>query len=248
MNCKIILNRTDEDNMEYTKLAYYTCYFGGEYNYSNLLPPLPSVKYDCYFFTNNIKMFNQLKDTKWKSIFMDKIPIHNCHIKDAMETKEIRSCPHRFNILNKYEYLCWFDTKLAVYENKIDNLILELENNENKIIVLSKHPNSDKFNSVWDEFNLSMGTQKYYLQKEQYMNYINKQINNGFSEKINIHFCSGWSLKKKCKKMEEYNELLYSHIQECGIECQISLQFIQQKYIDNIIPVEYQYTWKYFYE
>jgi hypothetical protein len=165
-----------------------------------------------------------------------------------METKEIRSCPHRFNVLNDYDYLCWFDTKLEVYENKIEELILDLENNENKIIVLSKHPYSDKQNSVWDEFSISMPIEKYNLQKEQYTKYINKQIKDGFSEKINIRFCGGWSLRKKCKKTEEYNESWYSHIKECGIQDQISLLFVQQIYIDNIIPVEYQYTWKYFYE
>lgn len=227
------------------KLAYYTCYFGGEYNYSNVIPPLPSVKYDCYFFTNNHQLAHKLKDT-WKIIFME-IPIHNCDVKDTMETKEIRCCPHRFDVLNQYEYLCWFDTKLAVYENKIEELMLELEKTD-KIIVLTKHPYSDRFNSVWDEFNLSMAVPKYYSQKERYENYIRKQINLGFSEKINVHFCNGWSLKKKCKKMEEYNELLYLHVQECGIEDQISLQFIQQKYIEHIMPVDYQYTWKYFYE
>ena len=43
-----------------------------------------------------------------------------------------------------------------------------------------------------------------------------------------------------CKKTEEFGE--------CRIEDQISLQFIQQKYIDFIIPTEYQEIWKYFYE
>lgn len=31
------------------KLAYYTCFFGGENNYSFMIPPLPSIKNDCYF-------------------------------------------------------------------------------------------------------------------------------------------------------------------------------------------------------
>ena len=116
------------------------------------------------------------------------------------------------------------------------------------IIVLSKHPFSDKFNSVWDEFNLAINYEKYSAEKDKYIQYIQTQLENGFSEKINIHFCAGWNIKKMCKKTEEFGELWYKHIQECGIECQISLQFVQQKYIDNIIPIDYQSTWKYSYE
>lgn len=230
------------------KLAYYTCYFGGGSNYSRLIPPLPSIKYDCYYFTNDIDIYNQLKDTSWIVIYMNDIPIHNCEIKDTMESKKLRCCPHKFDVLNNYEYLCWFDSKLQVYENKVIELVEKLSNDPDKIIVLCKHPYSNTFNSVWDEFNLAIRTPKYNSQKDQNIKYIEMQINNGFSDKINIHFCGGWNIRKICKKTEEFGELWYKHIQECGIEDQISLQFIQQKYINNIIVVEYQETWKYFYE
>jgi hypothetical protein len=230
------------------KIGFYTCYFGGQSNYSRLIPSLPSIKYDCYYFTNDIDIYNELKETSWIRIYMDDIPIHNCQIKDTMESKKLRCCPHKFDVLNNYEYLCWFDSKLHVYENKIEELVEKLSNDPNKIIVLNKHPYSNTFNSVWDEFNLAMEYLKYNAQKDQYIKYINMQINNGFSDKINIHFCGGWNIRKMCKKTEEFGELWYEHIQECGIEDQISLQFIQQKYIDNIIPVEYQETWKYFNE
>lgn len=231
------------------KLAFYTCYFGSiNNNYSRLIPPLPSNKYDCYFFTNDKEIYSDLENTLWIRIFMDNISIHNCNIKDTMETKILRCCPHKFNILTNYEYLCWFDTKLLIYENKVEELINKLDKSIQKLIVLSKHPYFDKFISVWDEFNLAMGIDKYFKQKEQNIKYIENQIKNGFSEKINIHFCGGWNIRKMCKKTEEFGELWYSHIQECGIEDQISLQFIQQKYIDFIIPTEYQEIWKYFYE
>ena len=189
-----------------------------------------------------------IENLKWKRIFVDDIPIHNCHVKDAMETKLLRCCPHKYNLLSKYDYLCWFDNKLEVYENKVEELLIKLEADPNKFIVLNKHPYSDKFNSVWDEFNLAMSFEKYNKQKNQNQLYINKYINNGFSEKINVHFCGSWSIRKMCKKSEEYGELWYSHIQECGIEDQISLSFIQQKYIDWIIIIEYKEAYKYFYE
>jgi hypothetical protein len=230
------------------KLAYYTCYFGSRNNYSRMIPPIPSNKNDCYFFTNDTEFYNNLENTNWIRVFMGHIPIHDNHLLDSMEPKEIRCCPHRFEILQNYEYLCWFDSKLYVYENKVEEFMEQLSNDDNKFISLSRHPNSYIYKSVWDEFNLAMNYDKYNIQKDQNIKYIENQINNGFSDQINIHFCAGWTLKKMCKKTEEFGELWYSHIQECGIECQISLQFIVQKYIDNIIPVEYQETWKYCYD
>jgi len=165
-----------------------------------------------------------------------------------METKQLRTCPHRFEQLRTYDYLCWFDSKLQVYEDKVNELVSKLSESPDKIIVLSKHPYSDQFTSVWDEFYLAIQSDKYAIQAQKYASYIRKQIENGFSEKINIHFCGGWNIRKMCKLAEEYGECWFSHIQECGIEDQISLQFVQQKYIDSIIVTEYQETWKYFYE
>lgn len=230
------------------KLAYYTCYFGGNHSYSRLIPPIPSSKYDCFYFTNDIHIYNELENTSWKRVFCPNVPVHNCPIKDTMETKLLRTCPHKFDTLHNYEYLCWFDSKLQVYECKVEELITQLSANNDKVIAFSKHPYSDKFNSVWDEFNLAIGTDKYNAQKEQNIKYIESQIKAGFSEKINIHFCGGWNLRKNCKKTEEFGELWHSHILECGIEDQISLQFVQQKYIDCIIPVNNKEAWKYFYE
>lgn len=43
------------------KLAFYTCYFGGTQNYSRLIPPIPSITYDCYFFTNDYELYNNLE-------------------------------------------------------------------------------------------------------------------------------------------------------------------------------------------
>jgi len=230
------------------RMAYYTCFFGGKSNYSFMIPPLPSLKHDCYFFTNNREIQAQLCGTKWIAIFMNNIPIHNSHQEDSMETKLLKSCPHKFPELSMYEYLCWLDSKLEIKESKVDELVFQLSNDTNKVLVLSKHSFSDVFTSVWDEFKLAMSVTKYKQQEQQNVRYIETQIKSGFSEKIDIHFCSGWSIRKMCEKTNEIGDLWYEHIKMCGIECQISLSFIQQKYRENIISVDYQYPWKYSFE
>jgi hypothetical protein len=228
------------------KLAYFTCFFGSENNYSFMIPPLPSEKNDCYFFTNNPIIYGKLENTLWIRIWLD-IPIHNSHILDTMESKEIRCCSHRFPQLTGYEYLCWLDSKIQIYENKVDEIVNEMDLN-GKTIALTKHPYSDRFHSVWDEYNLAIGVEKYGKQKEQYKKYIEKQLSFGFSEKINIHYGCTFRLFKCCDKTREIGELWFKHIQECGIEDQISFQFIRQIYDDEIMALEYQETWKYSFE
>jgi len=229
------------------RLAYYTCYFGGDYNYSNLIPPIPSETTDCYFFTNNPTMYAKLENTKWLRIFIDSIPIHNNSVLDSMSAKEIRSCPHRFPILDEYDYVCWFDTKLKVYEDVAERCVRFLQES-NKTMVLTKHPYSERYKTVWDEFHTAMGTEKYRAQKEQNEAYIKHQLAKGASETINVFYCVGFIMQKRCYKQKEINECWYRHIQECGIEDQISFQFIHQLYADSIHGLAYQESWKYFYE
>lgn len=228
-------------------LAYYTCFFGGTNNYSCLIPPLPSETYDCYYFTNNQSIYDSLNNTKWIRIFMNEIPIYNDYILDTMSSKEIRSCPHHFEILNNYDYLCWFDTKLKVFESTVHNAISKMTE-LNKIIAMTKHPYSDKYNNVWDEYNTAIQHDKYYKQKDLYSSYIKKQLQSGFSEKINVFYCGGFSIRKNNKIVREFNEFWFTNIKECGIEDQISLQFVQQKFDNCILGLKYCENWKYFYE
>ena len=51
-------------------LCYYSCYFGSNHSESNVIKNIPSKIYDCYYFTNTIDTYKQLKETDWKSIFV----------------------------------------------------------------------------------------------------------------------------------------------------------------------------------
>jgi hypothetical protein len=229
------------------KLAYYTCFFGGNYNYSKLIPPLPSETEDCYYFTNNRDIYDRLAGTRWIRIFMDAIPIHDDPVKDTMESKEIRSCPHRFEQLAAYDYLCWFDSKLQVYKDVVNRCLDALESSE-QCVVLTQHPYSATYKTVWDEYNLAITCDKYRQQADQYKSYIQSQLAKGRSESISVFYCGGFSLRKRCDKTTEFNECWYQHIQECGINDQIALQFVELQFRPFIHGLKYQESWKYFYE
>ena len=79
--------------------------------------------------------------------------------------------PFELEVLNKYDYLYWFDTKLKVYCDKIINIVYELDNLD-KSLVFVKHPYSDNYSSIWNEYDLALNYKKYAKEKEQYNNYI----------------------------------------------------------------------------
>jgi hypothetical protein len=229
-------------------LAYYTCFFGGENNYSYMIPDVPSRTADCYYFTNNKMLYDALEKTKYIRIFMEYIPIYNDMLKDTYSSKELKACPHRFPMLKDYMYLCWHDSKLNVIEDIVIKNMFILDSSYNKLFMLTKHPYSDTHTSVWDEYKLCINTKKYLLEMDKYKKYIETKLQNGYSDKNTIFYCCGWKLIKQCDRAKEIGELWFKEIQECGIEDQISFQFIVQKYGDYIHPLEYQETWKYCFE
>lgn len=221
--------------------AYYTCFFGSDSNWTFLIPPLPTSSHPCYFFTNNMRMFYLLDGTGWIKIWMD-IPVYSDNVLDARSTKELRACPHRFEPINRHKYLCWFDCKLKVDNDKILDLVKVLDTSD-KCIVLNKHPH--QYPTVWGEFEAAMGVEKYAVQREKAKTYVERKIDENGTDSLSIHYHSGFSIRKSCERTNMFNEQWYADIQECGIECQISLQFIHPYFKDVIHTVPHKWCWNY---
>jgi hypothetical protein len=226
------------------KLAFYTCFIGNHNNTAFIIPPLPSTLNDCYYLTNNPYMNQLLQNTGWKVIMVD-IPLTNNETIDCMNCKIIRTCPHKYVELKAYEYICWFDTKLKINTDLVYKLIADMEIS-GKSIVLSKHPY--QFHDVWGEYNEAIKYPRYFFQKDQYKSYIEKKINEIGTDKLNVHYCGGFSIRKLTdEKVIRFNEEWFENIQQCGIEDQISLQFVHQNYTDIILGIEYKACWDYNY-
>lgn len=223
--------------MQRDRVAFYTCFFGGDTNWANIIPECPTDKYDCYYFTNNSNTYSLLQDTKWISIYMPEIAIKNDPIKDALDAKILKACPHRFKSLLPYKYTCYFDSKLIIDVAKVEMYIGILENTTYKMVMAT---HSHDFHNVWDEYNIAIQYDKYAAEKSKYETYLKKQLNNGFNEHIDTHFVTGFIVRESCRDIWRLSEAWYSHIQECGIECQISFSIIQQRF-DNLI---YKIKWK----
>jgi len=80
------------------KLAFYTYFYGSDNNNAFIIPQIPSVKYKCYYYTNNKNILEKLKNTLWISIYDDKITNDDI-IESNMIGKNIKSL-YLINIKN----------------------------------------------------------------------------------------------------------------------------------------------------
>lgn len=216
-------------------LAFYTYFYGSNDNKAFRIPTLPSLKYDCYFYTNNLTMVNNLSGSKWIVIYDDK-PILDDPIVSCMTGKHIKTCPHEYKDLQKYDYLCFLDTKVGhVNETFVENFITKFFIEGDYALLLREHPFVK--NNVWNEYVECMIQYRYTLEKDKYINYINEQISNGLSETTDKHCACGFLIRNmKHRKIKAINTTWYEHIQKCGIQDQISFFFAKQFFKDFIFP------------
>jgi hypothetical protein len=226
-------------------LAFYAYFYGSEENVAFKIPELPSLKYKCYYYTNNKTMLEKLKETNWIGVFDDKPTIDDV-IESNMVGKYIKSCPHKYDELKNYDYLCYMDSKLGmVNELLVEEFIQKCFIEQNYALILKKHWYIE--NHVWNEFAECFDKYRYRLQSNQIINYIVNQKRKGLSEITEKHCaCSFLIRNMKHEKINELNETWYQHIQECGIQDQISFFFVKQLFKEHIFVFDKEelYYWR----
>lgn len=232
-------NDNDEREIKYNSnqlnLAFVTYFYGSENNISYLIPKIPSQKYNCYYYTNNKSLLEKLKDTKWISIFDNKITNDDL-VESSMASKHLKAMPQEFKLLKKYDFICSYDNKLDINDGGIENLVINELIKNNYGLAIREHKFVTSY--VWHEFALSMLHERYRKQSEKMKDYIYKQLANGLSERTELHYENNIIVRNmRHPKMIEFNETWYSHIKECGIECQIALFFVKQ-----LFPKDFIYT------
>ena len=217
-------------------LAFYTCFYGDNNNEAFAIPEIPSLKHNCFYYTNNKDMIERLKDTKWIAVYDDK-PLSSDETKSCMEGKHVKTMPHLYKELKDYSYTCFLDSKLDKVNDKfVEELIQEYFIDKNYAILLRKHW---FVNDIKEEFEESMLQPRYVAQKDQYLKYLHKQTQKGYNYGVGLkeHCACGFLVRNmKHKKVKNINETWYKHIQECGIQDQISFNIVKQQFKNYWYP------------
>ena len=109
--------------------------------------------------------------------------------------------------------------------------------NPNIAMALHRHP---FLNNISEEFKESMLQERYILDKERYHNYIDSNVSKGLSSEHYNHFQCGYLLyNMNHPDTTRIQKTWHEHINKCGINDQISFNFIAQ--IFKRVIGEYRY-------
>lgn len=200
-------------------LAFYTVQFGPDEH----IHPAPSKKYACYYFTDRDRNFG---DSGWIPIKLD---VKCTEDNACMAAKQVKVLPGRYLT---YAHTCYLDSKYVHVDEKMVERLTEHP------VFFREHPFI--FNSVWTELEESMQQERYKIQRDRYVDYINENIGKGLSPLTPTHLAGGF-IVRDMKKSAPFDEAWFQHIQVCGLNDQISLFFVKQLFRDIVrsAPIEY---------
>jgi hypothetical protein len=213
------------------EIVFYTVFIGAVNNIANMIQPPPSTFYDCLYYTNNLLTFNNLVGTGWKGVWVN-LPILNDE-SDNMLCKFFKARPHALTELEPYDFSVYIDSKRSIrsdYEilKTIRSLPLGIK------ICMCAHDFIGPPRAIFKEFEESMHQERYLKNKNEYISYINSKTEEFPNEPPN-HLHAGFAIRRHNDPVTHaFNDTWYSEIQKCGIQCQISLYFVQQMFPDII--------------
>jgi hypothetical protein len=223
----------EANNLE--KFAVYSVYFG-ETATKTIRNNKINTKYKHYFISNNRDILNTAQSNGWQPIFVN-LPISKNRLVSAQQAKVVKAMPHLLPILNRFEFLFYIDDKVDFNVEKIFAFVSSLTVNNNSLIIRN-HPS--KANNILNEFAEAMIQPRYQAQRDQTISYITNKLKSGYSLRAeNLYWTSAILRNMSHPDTRRINEDWYSNILECGIECQISFDFIAQDYKTiGIMPFE----------
>jgi hypothetical protein len=142
--------------------------------------------------------------------------------------------------LNAYDATCYFDSALTVNTYDVIELAEKTFTYSNYEVIIARHP---FISATWppsarSEFKNAMLQPRYEVEREKYEKYMAEQIKSGLLEEDDIHYATGFIVRKNNMEMRKMGEVWYRHILACGIECQISFFFVQQMFKGKIYGIE----------
>lgn len=227
---KFLIAKTDSfpERLKATKkFAVYSTFFGTShtktFNTTQIDP-----QYDHFFISNNENVLALAKARGWIPIFLQ-LNISTNRVLSAQQSKVPKALPHLFPALKHYDFLFYVDDKIAFNANKIYLLKDLLIHGQNYAVLIREHPSLT--NNILNEFAAAMIQPRYQSQRDQVVAYIDKQIKSGLKLQVDRLFWTSAILRNmNHADTRLINENWYEAIIDCGIECQVSFDFIAQRY------------------
>ena len=184
-----------------------------------------SSKYPHYFISNNIEILKITTASGWIPILLQ-AEVTNNVIVSAYQAKFAKAVPNLIPQLAEHQYILYADDKIDFDVERLPGFI-KLLNESDSALAIRAHP--FLFGNILLEYGEAVLQPRYRAQREQIVSYITNKVKQGYQLESQM-YATGLILRNNAHKdTVQINNSWWTDIQACGIECQISFNFISQK-------------------
>jgi len=207
------------------RIAIYTTYCGSTGNRTIVQQTL-NRDFPHYFFSNNPQILRLAQELGWIPILLS-LEVSEDPVVSALQAKIAKAVPHLFPPLKSHDFLFYIDDKIPVHAARLPGFIRALVDSNGAMAV---RPHAFLSGNILYEFGQAMLQPRYKTQWSKTVDYITQELKEGFALECQLYWTSAILRNMNHPDTERINSLWYEHINRCGTECQISFNFVAQRF------------------
>jgi len=215
-------------------VAVYSTYCGTNDNRTIVQQDL-NRNFPHYYLSNNPDILRVAQGLGWIPVFL-KLEISDDPVVCGHQAKIAKTVPHLFPVLGSFDYLFYIDDKRSFNAAILPALIQQLNTRDWSIAV---RPHAFLSSNILFEFGQAMLQPRYRMQWANTVDYISRELREGFTLECQLYWTSAILRNMHHPDTRAINDLWYAHIQRCGTECQISFDFVAQRFRSvSLLPAD----------
>lgn len=187
---------------------------------------------DCFFITNNNELAAAVPDSGWTSLLVD-VPLVNSSestenaVFNSFMSKSLKVYPQTY-LTKSYDFIVWFDNK---YDLRADKVLAVIKH-WNTSVAMMLHRVYMGCCGAESEFRKSINQPRYAVNQQAMSRYIEEEVAEGYDKSGRVvTYNTGFIIyNMHHPDTHKIQALWASHINRCGIMCQISFHFVAQRF------------------
>lgn len=212
-------------------IAIYSVFCGNSENKTFKAVPV-DPRFPHFFISNNREVLTEASAIGWMPVFVD-LEISDNPVVSATQSKIAKANPRTVRELLDFDFLCYKDDKRLLNMDGLADCASLLKEAE-AAIGIRPHPFLD--DNILFEFGESMKQPRYKSQWEMMVRYITEETEKGYKLQSQLYATGVILRNMRHEDTEVIDRTWFDHIERCGIECQISFDFVAQRF-SSILPL-----------
>lgn len=208
----------------------FCCYttFCGPKKALSLKADVSGIDGRFYFISNNDDCLSFAEKRGWVPCLLD-TPVVPDSVLSASQAKIAKAMPHLFPFLAAHDYTFYFDDKKNLAPAQAASAFAKFTEDSDFSLKVARHPFLS--NSVLAELAEAMGQGRYFSQRQEAVSFILSKMAEGDAVRdIDLFWTAYIFRNMNHPDTSAANSEWYRSINACGIECQISFDFVAQHY------------------